>query len=413
MTREQIIEAVWPEAASEGVSEQAIDALVRRLRASASRRVTTSFATSSRSAVTASAWKIDELYARARAVHSHPILRTQAPVLRFQHLCRLESLHDATVDALCIEMERWGPRLAGRTVSTVFVGGTPTVLTAAQLSGSLGLCIAAFTVDAGAEITCRSQPARSIRPSLGVAIAGCQPSEHGRAELPTCGTALSGPDPFGRGCGASLATARAGFDNINLDFIFGLPGQTEASWCDTLERALALAPEHLSLYSLIVEPNTPLFHWVENGSVPEPDEDQAALHYERAMERLAAGGYIQYEVSNWARRTGACRDDETPELASRHNPITGAMTTIWASGRAHSHLRMEEGGVQVERRWGIGNRCRPMVSGCAGDSVEDFAEEITPPVGMGETMMLGLRLVRRGAARSLHCVARPLVERCL
>ena len=132
--------------------------------------------------------------------------------------------------------------------------------------------------------------------------------------------------------------------------------------------------------------------------MPEPDEDQAALHYERAMECLAAGGYIQYEVSNWARRTGECRDDETPELASRHNLIYWRNDDYLGIGPgAHSHLRTEEGSVQVERRWGnrkpvpsYGKRMR------AGDSVEDFAEEITPPVGMGETMMLGLRLVREG-----------------
>ena len=330
-----------------------------------------------------------------------PFCARKCPYCDFNTYAGLESLHDATVDALCIEMERWGPRLAGRTVSTVFVGGgTPTVLTAAQLERIFGAVHRCFTVDAGAEITCEANPGTvdqakfGVLRSLGVNRLSMGVQSFQPAELHFLGRIHSVED-----VGQAFATARkAGFDNINLDFIFGLPGQTEASWCDTLERALALAPEHLSLYSLIVEPNTPLFHWVENGSVPEPDEDQAALHYERAMERLAAGGYIQYEVSNWARRTGACRDDETPELASRHNLIYWRNDDYLGIGPgAHSHLRTEEGSVQVERRWGnrkpvpsYGKRMR------AGDSVEDFAEEITPPVGMGETMMLGLRLVREG-----------------
>ena len=330
-----------------------------------------------------------------------PFCARKCPYCDFNTYAGLESLHDATVDALCIEMERWGPRLAGRTVSTVFVGGgTPTVLTAAQLERVFGAVHRCFTVDAGAEITCEANPGTvdqakfGVLRSLGVNRLSMGVQSFQPAELHFLGRIHSVED-----VGQAFATARkAGFDNINLDFIFGLPGQTEASWCDTLERALALAPEHLSLYSLIVEPNTPLFHWVENGSVPEPDEDQAALHYERAMERLAAGGYIQYEVSNWARRTGACRDDETPELASRHNLIYWRNDDYLGIGPgAHSHLRTEEGSVQVERRWGnrkpvpsYGKRMR------AGDSVEDFAEEIAPPVGMGETMMLGLRLVREG-----------------
>ncbi len=96
--------------------------------------------------------------------------------------------------------------------------------------------------------------------------------------------------------------AQPGFDNINLDFIFGLPHQAQAAWESTLDQALQLAPEHLSLYSLIVEPDTPLYHWVQLGKVDAPDDDLAADLYELAMAKLAGEGYLQYEVSNWARR---------------------------------------------------------------------------------------------------------------
>ena len=102
---------------------------------------------------------------------------------------------------------------------------------------------------------------------------------------------------------AFQAARAAGFANINLDFIFGLPGQNPATWTRTLARAIDLAPEHLSLYSLTVEPGTPLFDQARRGAIAEPDDDLAADLYTLACDALAAGGYEQYEISNWAGRT--------------------------------------------------------------------------------------------------------------
>src|SRR5262249_30305739 len=94
------------------------------------------------------------------------------------------------------------------------------------------------------------------------------------------------------------AARRAGFTSVNLDFIFALPGQTLAQWEQTLGRAIDLGPEHLSLYSLIVEEGTPLFTWVNQGKVIPADDDLAADMYELATAQLAAAGYHQYEISN-------------------------------------------------------------------------------------------------------------------
>ena len=107
------------------------------------------------------------------------------------------------------------------------------------------------------------------------------------------------------------AARAAGFANINLDFIFALPGQTQALWEETLERALALGPDHLSLYNLIVEEGTPLYGWVRRGKVREVDEDTAADMYEFAQRRLGAAGYEHYEISNWARPGHACQHNLT------------------------------------------------------------------------------------------------------
>ncbi len=200
----------------------------------------------------------------------------------------------------------------------------------------------------------------------------------------------------------AYASARqAGFANINLDFIFGLPGQQEADWQATLDQALALAPEHLSLYSLIVEPETPLFHWVESGRSAAPDEDMAATLYEMALAQLDAAGYLHYEVSNWARRTAhdrRCAHGETPHLACQHNLIYWRNAEYLGIGPgAHSHLRVCEPAGIVERRWGN----RKPVAGYnrrvqGGARLEEFIEEIPPRLAMAESMVVGLRLVREG-----------------
>ena len=105
----------------------------------------------------------------------------------------------------------------------------------------------------------------------------------------------------------SVENARkAGFSNINLDLIFGIPLQTQESFEDTLKAAMGLSPEHLSLYALSVEDSTPLAMQIANGELPEPDEDLAADMYLLAMEILEDRGFSQYEISNWAQS-----DDES------------------------------------------------------------------------------------------------------
>jgi oxygen-independent coproporphyrinogen-3 oxidase len=106
---------------------------------------------------------------------------------------------------------------------------------------------------------------------------------------------------------AVSALRRAGFDNLNLDLIYGFPHQTVDTWRSTLEQALALEPDHLSLYALSLEDGTPLRAWVMTGRLPEPDDDLAADLYEMASAMLDAAGFEQYEISNWARADKMCR----------------------------------------------------------------------------------------------------------
>ncbi len=335
-----------------------------------------------------------------------PFCAKKCPYCDFNTYAGLDDQFQATVDALCGEMARWQGALRDRTIETIFLGGgTPTVLSAAQLTQLFAAVRRTFRLSPHCEITSEANPGTVDRAKfdclrelgvnrLSIGVQSFQPQE-----LAFLGRIHDVDD-------VALAVAsarRAGFTNINLDFIFGLPDQQLDAWQATLDRALALAPEHLSLYSLIVEPNTPLFHWVAEGQVAAPDEDLAASLYEAAMVRLAAAGYVQYEVSNWARATaleqGGRATTQMPTFACAHNLIYWRNQEYLGIGPgAHSHLTYSQGaGPCAARRWG---NHKP-VSGYVkrinqGSSVEAFSEEIGPTLAMGETMMLGLRLLGEG-----------------
>ncbi len=344
-----------------------------------------------------------------------PFCERKCPYCDFNTYAGLQPLHQEMVDALCAEMGRWRLPLAEREVATVFIGGgTPTVLAEAQLAQLFDAMHANFRLAADCEITCEANPGtvdrakfKALR-SLGVNRLSMGVQSFQPQELGFLGRIHDVADVYR----AFEAARAAGFANINLDFIFGLPHQELLAWEDTLDQALGLSPEHLSLYSLIVEQNTPLHHWVEVGQVDAPDDDLAADLYELAMDKLAAKGYVQYEVSNWARPEdqgsghgsgqGAGQEPETPTYACRHNLIYWRNDDYLGVGPgAHSHLRgVTHAGETSERRWG--NRKPPggyVKRVRSGETLEEFSETIDGRLAMGETMMLGLRLLREGVQR--------------
>jgi len=335
-----------------------------------------------------------------------PFCERKCPYCDFNTYAELGEMFQAYVDALGDEIERWSELLAGRAVSTVFLGGgTPTVLSTAQLDQVLATVRRCVAIAADAEITSEANPGTVDRAKfaglralgvnrLSMGVQSFQPSE-----LAFLGRIHDVADVY-----AAFDAARsAGFDNINLDFMFGLPDQSPEAWDATLDAALALAPEHLSLYSLIVEPNTPLYQWVQAGQVAAPDDDAAADLYARARERLGEAGYAQYEVSNWARDGVAeVRTGTVPAAACRHNLIYWRNQEYLGVGPgAHSHLRGWSFGRSVDagadRRWA---NIRPVPGYIrrvrAGKPIEAFHEDLDGPTAMGETMMLGLRLVGEG-----------------
>lgn len=358
-----------------------------------------------------------------------PFCAQKCPYCDFNTYAGLEQQIGVTVDALCEEMARWQAPLADRPIDTIFFGGgTPTLLTAEQLAQLFTAIHANFTIAPGCEITSEANPGTVDRSKfevlralgvnrLSIGVQSFQPTE-----LSFLGRIHDVDDVF-----KAFESARgAGFTNINLDFIFGLPGQTLADWEKTLAAAIRLGPEHLSLYSLIVEPNTPLHHWVATGKVAGPDEDLAATHYEYAMQQLAAAGYLHYEISNWAKATAADQrlqqptltDDaeQTPVLAAQHNLIYWRNQEYLGIGPgAHSHLWFGDGAGQViRRRWGNRKPVPGYVKRIGeGTAVEEFSETVDARGAMGETMMLGLRLLREGVPRqrfaAMHQVELPTV----
>jgi oxygen-independent coproporphyrinogen-3 oxidase len=345
-----------------------------------------------------------------------PFCAHKCPYCDFNTYASLEPLYESYTQSLCQELARWSARLGGRTLHTVFMGGgTPTVLSAGQLARIFTLVHDRFTLAADVEISSEANPGIedwgqfALLHSLGVNRLSLGVQSFQAEELAFLGR-IHGTDDVLRAYDAAL---RAGFANINLDFMFGLPRQSAEAWNDTLDKALDLAPRHLSLYSLIVEPDTPLAHWVQTGQTPAPDDDLAAALYETAMARLQTAGYAQYEVSNWARGT---------EFACRHNLIYWRnQEWIGVGPGAHSHLRYPlsarlqrelpqdlcgpaspqqtessspgRAAVRWSNRKGVQGYIKRIESGATH---VDFHEELSAAVSMGETMMLGLRLIREG-----------------
>ena len=201
---------------------------------------------------------------------------------------------------------------AGTRVDTVyFGGGTPSLLTTAQLDRILWSVRKHFAVQSDSELTLEMNPGTVTRDQLrafrelGINRASFGAQTFDDAELAKLGRSHTSAETL-----ETFQNLRAaGFENVSFDLIAGLPGQTLAGWQQNVERALALEPQHLSFYLLEVHSGTPLADHIRRGLQPKPDEDLAAEMYEWMLERAAASGYEHYEISN------LCR----PGFSSRHN----------------------------------------------------------------------------------------------
>ncbi len=217
----------------------------------------------------------------------------------------------AYVKALINEIEFVGHHAEQMTIHTVFFGGgTPSLLSAPQFDSILRALRSAFTFTADAEISIEANPGTISPEKLnGIREAGINRISFGVQSANTEELhMLERIHDFFTVIEAVSTARKAGFDNLNLDLIYGLPEQTLASWQTTLQRIVDLHPEHISAYALTLEHGTPFGRWSSKGLLPLPDPDLAAEMYEYAEEFLEANGFVHYEISNWAKKDNAeCR----------------------------------------------------------------------------------------------------------
>jgi oxygen-independent coproporphyrinogen III oxidase len=279
--------------------------------------------------------------------------------------------------ALKKELEQKGG--GERVRSIYFGGGTPSLLSAEDIGGLLSHVKTLFIVDKDAEITMEANPGTVDEAYLSaVRKAGVNRLSLGIQSFNDHELALLGRIHMADEAKDSIRFARnAGFDNLNLDFIYGLPGQTLADWQNSLEDALNLAPEHLSLYALTLEEDKPLFKAIKEGSLQDIDPDLAADQYELAEDKLAARGFSHYEISNWARPGNECRHNLT---YWRNQPYIGAGVA------AHSSLN----GRRFADTSSLDKYLARFLSGTL--QVPELDEEIDHELEMAETVILGLRL---------------------
>ncbi len=327
-----------------------------------------------------------------------PFCRHRCAYCDFNTYAGQENLIPRYVDALCREMQFVAKAAPGRIpLHTIFFGGgTPSLLSAAQVGQVLEQAAACFDLQPGAEITLEANPGTVTLEHLrGLRAAGANRLSYGvQSAHPDDLRLLERQHTYLDAVQAVEWSRKAGFDNLNLDLIFGVPFQTLERWQRSLELVLGLHPEHLSLYALTVEHGTPFQKWAGRGLVPMPDDDLAADMYNWASERLDDAGFQQYEISNWARTA-----TDGALLLSRHNLQYWLNHPYLGLGAgAHGYA----GGTRTANVLGIRAYIERVESGQPREFPLGPALANATPVdartAMQETMMVGLRLVQRGVS---------------
>ena len=291
------------------------------------------------------------------------------------------------VDAVVRELELRAGEANGRSAATIYLGGgTPSMLAPDQIEAILTGVRNVLPVQSDAEITMEANPnALSIEHLEAYRRAGVNRLSIGAQTLDRRGLRTLGRQHESRDVLTSLSDAhQAGFERVNLDFIFGWPGQSRESWQNDLRQLIEMGdegPDHLSLYSLIIEPGTPYADAAARGILQIPDDDAAADLYEDAIRMLGDVGWDHYEVANW------CRE---PNGYSRHNAI------YWQHG---DYLGIGAGAFGTINGTRVMNQLLPeryineLTEGTLPQSNTEVLDEQT---ARGETMMLGLRFLNDG-----------------
>lgn len=329
------------------------------------------------------------------SVYLHiPFCRIKCTYCAFNTYVNLDALIEPFVQALVGEVQIVGRSQPGLSVGTIYLGGgTPSILTPEQIGFILAAIHQEFNVLPGAEISMEANPSdlsseymQAVRlVGINRVSIGMQSANANELEL---FARRHGNDATVR---AVSAARQGGFNNINLDLIYGIPHQSLNDWENSLRQMLHLQPEHISLYALGLEDGTPMKRWVTTGRLPVPDDDLSADMYELATAMLETAGYEQYEISNWTKRGYACRHN----LQYWYNlpyPGLGPGAHGFAGGVRYSTILSPQKYIQAMQSANDAYEY-PRTPATDQAVVVDRKTEIT------ETLLMGLRLTQEGIRR--------------
>ncbi|MDF3338142.1 radical SAM family heme chaperone HemW [Mycolicibacterium septicum] len=258
--------------------------------------------------------ELAHLPARAFGIYIHvPFCATRCGYCDFNTYTPAElggANPDGWLAALRVELRLAAERVGSVPVRTVFVGGgTPSLLGGAGLAAVLGAVRDNFDLAVGAEVTTEANP-ESTSPEM---FATLREAGYTRVSLgmqsaaPQVLAVLDRTHSPGRAPAAAVEARAAGFEHVNIDLIYGTPGETDDDLRRSIDVAVGAGVDHVSAYSLIVEDGTALARRVRRGEIARPDDDVLAQRYELLDSRLSAAGLHWYEVSNWSAEGGECR----------------------------------------------------------------------------------------------------------
>ncbi len=319
-------------------------------------------------------------YQAFRHLYVHiPFCKHKCGYCDFNAYAGMDRLMPDYIDALERELAFARERHPFQQLETVYLGGgTPSLLPPGLATRLLAFIRGAFNVAPDAEVTLEANPASTDEARVAAWLDG---------GVNRLSLGVQGFDPralavLERKTDAAQATrafslARdMGVRNISVDLIYAVPYQSMATWLDTLDRALALGPDHVSTYCLAFEEGTLLYRRRAEGRVPEVDPDLQWDQLDAAVSRMEAAGFRRYEVSNWAK----------PGFESRHNQAYWRCRPVYGAGAgAHSYAT---DGAAAWRWWNV---ARPREYIAASPSPRADGEELAPRKATAESLMLGLR----------------------
>ena len=332
----------------------------------------------------------------SHSIYVHvPFCTTKCTYCAFNTYTNLEALIQPFTDAVVNELVTVALSQPGTPVHTVFFGGgTPSLLSPEQFGQILSAIRQSYRLHPDAEISLEANP-NDITPSY---LAALRAVGLNRLSIGMQSAVESELRLFARRhdndavVHAVSAARQAGFDNLNLDLIYGIPHQTLDNWRLSLTQAVALRPEHLSLYALGLEEGTPMHAWVDRGRLPAPDDDLAADMYELASDILGGAGYVQYEISNWAKPGYECRHNLQYWVNEPYIGV-GPGAHGFAGGVRYSTLLSPQRYVKALQ-------AAPAPADFPRTPATDQAVVLDQAAEIAETLIMTLRLTRRGVSRA-------------